>query len=70
MQLNLDLLFLVPGRYRGNASAMNAGAAMEAPACWQAFTNSALNFGVYVQRVCRVEYLAISDSLNMVRTIL
>ena len=46
-----------------------ANAAMEAPGCWHAFTNSALNSGVYVLCVRRVGYLGVSDSLSMVCTI-
>ena len=42
---------------------------MEAPGCWQALTNSALNSGVYVLCVRRVGYLGVSDSLSMVCTI-
>lgn len=46
-----------------------ANAAMEAPGCWQALTNSALNSGVYVRCVRRAGYLGVSDSLSMVCTI-
>ena len=42
---------------------------MEAPGCWQALTNSALNSGVYVRCVRRAGYLGVSDSLSMVCTI-
>lgn len=39
------------------------------PGDWQADTSSALNSRVYVKSMCRVEYLAVSVSLNMVFTI-
>ena len=45
-----------------------AKAAIDASGCWQAATNPALNWRVYVRWVRRVEYLVVSGSLSMVCT--